>query len=88
MPNLFTKHRFSLATPIRAALLALSACALPALPALAAIPEAERLALIDLYNSTNGDGWTDKSGWKTAGNFSPVPSATGSASNAMAPRTT
>ena len=32
---------------------------------LAAIPPSERAALIALYNSTNGDGWTDKSGWKT-----------------------
>ena len=29
-----------------------------------AIPSAERSALIALYNSTNGDGWTDNSGWK------------------------
>jgi formylglycine-generating enzyme required for sulfatase activity/Leucine-rich repeat (LRR) protein len=28
------------------------------------IPEIERLALIDLYNSTNGDNWTNNSGWK------------------------
>ena len=32
----------------------------------AAIPAAERQALIDLYNLTNGDGWANKSGWKTA----------------------
>ncbi len=31
----------------------------------AAIPAAERQALIDLYNSTNGDVWTNKTGWKT-----------------------
>ncbi|MCX6583459.1 MAG: carboxypeptidase regulatory-like domain-containing protein [Candidatus Aminicenantes bacterium] len=30
-----------------------------------AIPALERAALIALYNSTNGDGWTDSSGWKT-----------------------
>lgn len=30
-----------------------------------AIPASERAALIALYNSTNGDGWTDNSGWKT-----------------------
>lgn len=30
-----------------------------------AIPSGERAALIALYNSTNGDGWTDNSGWKT-----------------------
>ena len=31
----------------------------------AAIPAAERQALIDLYNSTTGDSWFDNSGWKT-----------------------
>jgi Leucine-rich repeat (LRR) protein len=31
-----------------------------------AIPAVEREALIALYNSTNGDGWTNSSGWKTA----------------------
>ncbi len=30
-----------------------------------AIPASERAALIALYNSTNGDGWKDNSGWKT-----------------------
>ena len=30
-----------------------------------AIPAQERAALIALYNSTNGDSWTNKSGWKT-----------------------
>ncbi len=30
-----------------------------------ALPTLEREALIALYNSTNGDGWTDNSGWKT-----------------------
>lgn len=29
------------------------------------IPETERAALIDLYNSTNGNNWTNNSGWKT-----------------------
>ena len=29
------------------------------------IPTAERQALIALYTSTNGDSWTDKTGWKT-----------------------
>lgn len=29
------------------------------------IPTIERQALIDLYNSTNGDGWANNSGWKT-----------------------
>lgn len=37
----------------------------------AAISSAERQALIALYNSTNGDAWTDNSGWKTGGSFSP-----------------
>ena len=32
---------------------------------MAAIPAAERAALIALYNSTSGAGWTDKTGWKT-----------------------
>jgi Leucine-rich repeat (LRR) protein len=31
-----------------------------------AIPASERAALIALYNSTNGNGWTDNSGWKAA----------------------
>jgi len=31
----------------------------------AAIPAAERQALIALYNSTNGDSWHNNSGWKT-----------------------
>jgi Leucine-rich repeat (LRR) protein len=29
------------------------------------IPASERGALIALYNSTNGDSWTNKTGWKT-----------------------
>ncbi len=29
----------------------------------AAIPAAERQALLDLYNATTGDGWTDSTGW-------------------------
>ena len=29
------------------------------------IPGAERQALIDFYNVTGGDGWTNNSGWKT-----------------------
>jgi len=33
-------------------------------PARAAIPAAERGALIALYNSTDGDNWTKKKGWK------------------------
>ncbi|MFH6994550.1 VWA domain-containing protein [Flavobacterium sp. FlaQc-48] len=27
------------------------------------IPQSEKNALLDLYNSTNGDNWTDKTGW-------------------------
>jgi hypothetical protein len=30
----------------------------------AAIPAAQRSALVDLYNSTNGDSWVDNSNWK------------------------
>jgi len=30
-----------------------------------AIPASERAALIAFYNSTKGDGWTSKPGWKT-----------------------
>ena len=30
----------------------------------AAIPAVERGALIALYNSTNGDSWTNNNGWK------------------------
>jgi hypothetical protein len=32
--------------------------------AVAAIPAIEREALIALYNSTDGDNWTNNSGWK------------------------
>ncbi|MCK5232485.1 MAG: hypothetical protein KAR13_19585, partial [Desulfobulbaceae bacterium] len=35
-----------------------------AVSVMAAIPAIERAALIALYNSTNGDGWNDSSGWK------------------------
>ncbi|MGD2085380.1 MAG: fibronectin type III domain-containing protein [Candidatus Aminicenantes bacterium] len=35
-----------------------------AVPLQAAIPAAERAALIALYNATNGDNWTNNSGWK------------------------
>ncbi len=37
-----------------------------ALPAQAAIPQSERDVLIALYDSTNGDSWTDNSGWNGA----------------------
>jgi Leucine-rich repeat (LRR) protein len=33
-------------------------------PVHSAIPAEERAALIALYNSTNGDGWLNKDGWK------------------------
>ena len=35
-----------------------------AVSVMAAISYTERAALIALYNSTNGDGWNDNSGWK------------------------
>ncbi|MDQ1351873.1 MAG: hypothetical protein QG657_2179, partial [Acidobacteriota bacterium] len=31
-----------------------------------AIPASERAALIAIYNSTDGDNWAEKNGWKTA----------------------
>ena len=31
-----------------------------------AIPSAQRQALIDLYNATNGDSWNLRTGWKAA----------------------
>ncbi|MEW6365781.1 MAG: fibronectin type III domain-containing protein [Acidobacteriota bacterium] len=34
-------------------------------PVSAAIPPEERAALIALYNSTNGDGWNNNTGWRT-----------------------
>jgi Leucine-rich repeat (LRR) protein len=37
----------------------------PNRPASGSIPPQERAALIALYNSTNGDNWNNKSGWKT-----------------------
>ena len=35
----------------------------------AAIPSQERSALIDLYNSTDGDNWKKNSGWKGNNNL-------------------
>ena len=32
-----------------------------------AILPVERQVLIDLYNSTNGSGWTQRTNWRTAG---------------------
>jgi hypothetical protein len=37
----------------------------PNRPASGSIPPQERAALIALYNSTDGDNWINKSGWKT-----------------------
>jgi hypothetical protein len=34
--------------------------------ATAAIPAAERQALVDLYNSTGGASWTNRAGWNGA----------------------
>ena len=47
--------------------LALAACLTVGLSsaARAQIPPQERVALIALYNSTNGDSWYDNTGWKT-----------------------
>jgi Leucine-rich repeat (LRR) protein len=36
------------------------------MPVQAAIPPAERQVLLDLYADTNGDGWTDHTGWNGA----------------------
>jgi hypothetical protein len=38
---------------------------LPAIFLQAAVPAEERAALIAFYNTANGDGWKDNSGWKT-----------------------
>lgn len=46
-----------------AALALAAAGLLPALPALAAVPAAELQTLTDLYNSTNGAGWTTHTNW-------------------------
>src|ERR1700720_3494869 len=37
-----------------------------AVAAQGAIPDAERQALISLYDATAGDSWTNKTGWKGA----------------------
>lgn len=34
-------------------------------PCIAAVPAAQRAALVDLYTSTNGTGWTNSAGWLT-----------------------
>ncbi len=48
------------------AILVLAAGLCASMAAQAAIPATERQALLDLYTSTNGDAWTDKSGWNGA----------------------
>lgn len=58
MTRPFPRLRRTLARSLVAALL--GACALPALAALA---QAEKDALLDLYNSTDGAGWSNDSGW-------------------------
>ncbi len=40
------------------------ACTVAA-PVLGAIPASERAALVALYQATRGDGWTDRSNWRT-----------------------
>ncbi len=45
-------------------LIVIGILALGALTAEGAIPTAERQALIDLYNSTNGAYWTDRTNWR------------------------
>lgn len=62
----------SISSTLRHALptLAGSALAVCALPALADIPTSERNALIALYDSTQGDSWSNAINlWKTAGDF-------------------
>ncbi len=58
------KHAFQ---PRRAAIaaLALGATLGLVLPAHAAVPPAERQALVDLYNSTGGAAWTNNTNWNT-----------------------
>ncbi len=53
-------RRFARAAAVAMVLLA------AATMAQAAIPAAERQALVDLYNATNGAGWTDNSNWNGA----------------------
>jgi hypothetical protein len=52
---------------IRALPLGLMACFVLSSIASAQIPAIERDALIALYNSMNGAGWTDKGNWRNAG---------------------
>lgn len=48
---------------VAAGILALALALALGPPASAAIPGAERAALIALYDATNGPGWTERSGW-------------------------
>lgn len=48
---------------IRPVLACAAAALVLSLPVAAAVPDAERQILVDLYHSTNGDGWTDKNNW-------------------------
>ena len=57
-PKLHAKFHQALAS---LAILAVCFCAVPS--ARAAIPESERQVLLDFYISTNGNGWTDNTGW-------------------------
>ena len=41
-------------------------------PGPASIPILQRLALMALYDSTNGSGWTNAANWRTGGTFSPI----------------
>lgn len=59
-------QRKGLSSAIVGVIFSLILFAVHSLPLEGAIPASERAALIALYNSTNGDGWTKKSGWKTA----------------------
>jgi hypothetical protein len=57
------KYSKKLLRTIAAAMLILAAHDLCQTNGQAAIPEQERNALIDLYNSTNGANWTSNTGW-------------------------
>ena len=59
-------------TWLRAALAAVTLTA-AALPAAADVPAAERDALVALYQSTNGAGWTDSTNWLSGDPCGPAP---------------
>ena len=72
-PKAFMKHwRRAVQRAASGALLGAGLALGLAATAQAAIPAAERNVLIALYNSTNGDSWTDNTNWKTGGAFSPA----------------